>query len=96
MRSAKSHCFVETISAAIRPSAIGSWLLCWLMKEMFQQTPAGKRRKHAVKRAVETCGGKEGVSRNDVENDGERTIFAWDVGILSPRNKQSKEVSRAG
>ena len=25
-----------------------------------------------------------------------KTIFAWDVGALSPRKKQSKEVSRAG
>ena len=66
------------------------------MSEVFQQTPAGKRRKTAVNCAVETGGGKEGVSRKDVENDRVRTIFAWDVGKLSPRKKQSKEVSRAG
>ena len=65
------------------------------MLEVFQQTPAGKRRKTAVKCAVETGGGKEGVSRKDVENDGERTMFAWDVRILSPRTKQSKEFSSA-
>ena len=39
---------------------------------------------------------KEGVSRKDAENDGERTIFAWDVGAMSPTKKQSKEVLRAG
>ena len=55
-----------------------------------------EQRRKADKCEVETGGGKEGVSRKDVENDGERTIFAWDVGILSPRKKQSKEVSRAG
>ena len=55
-----------------------------------------QKEKNAVKCAVETGGGKEGVSRKDVGNDGKRTIFAWDVGILSPRKKQSKEVSRAG
>ena len=66
------------------------------MSEVFQQTFAGKRRKAAVKCAVETGGGKECVSRKDVENDGERNIFAWDVGALSPRKKQSKEVSRTG
>ena len=66
------------------------------MSEVFQQTPAGKRRKTAVKCAVETGGGKEGVSREDVGNYGERTICAWDVGIFSPRKKQSKEVSRTG
>ena len=39
---------------------------------------------------------KEGVSWKNVENDGERAISAWDVGLLSPRKKQSKEVPRAG
>ena len=29
-------------------------------------------------------------------NDWESTIFAWDVGILPPRKKQSKEFPRAG
>ena len=38
---------------------------------------------------MEIGGGKESVSRKDVENDGERTIFAWDVRTLSPRKKQS-------
>ena len=66
------------------------------MSEVFQHTPAGKRRKTAVKCAVETGGGKEGVTGKDVENDGERTIIAWDVRILSPREKQSKEFPRAG
>ena len=56
----------------------------------------GKRRKTVVKCAVETGGGQGSVSRKDVENDGERTICAWDVRILSPRKKQSKKVSRAG
>ena len=40
------------------------------MLEVFQKTTAGKRRKAAVKCAVEAGGGKEGVSREDVENDG--------------------------
>ena len=31
-----------------------------------------------------------------VENDGERTICTWDVGIFPPRKKQSKEVPRVG
>ena len=66
------------------------------MSEVQQHTPAGKRRKTGVKCAVEAGGGKEGVPRKDVENDGKRTICTWDVGILSPRKKQSKEVSRAG
>ena len=39
---------------------------------------------------VETGGGKEGVSRKDVENDGQRTTSAWDVRALSPRKKHSK------
>ena len=43
---------------------------------------------------MEAGGGKEGVSRKDVENNGERTISVWDVETLSPRKKQSKEVSR--
>ena len=29
--------------------------------------------------AVEAGGGKEGVPRKDVENDGKRTICTWDV-----------------
>ena len=58
------------------------------MSEVFQQTLAGKRRKAADKCAVETGSGKEGVSRKDVENDGERTIFAWDVGRNWPTRKR--------
>ena len=60
------------------------------VSEVFPTTPAGKRRKNAVKCAVETGGRKEGVSRKDVDNDGERPICAWNVGILSPRKKQNK------
>ena len=67
-----------------------------LCQKCFNKHSEGKRRKAADKRAVETGGGKEGVSWKNVENDGGRTIFAWNVGILSPRKKQSKEVSRAG
>ena len=66
------------------------------MSEVFEQTPAGKRRKSADKRAVERGGGKESASWKNVENYEERTICAWDVRALSPRKKQSKEVSRAG
>ena len=40
---------------------------------------------------VEKC-----VPRKDVENDLKRTICTWDVGIFSPRKKQSEEFSRAG
>ena len=47
---------------------------------MFQQTPAGERRKTAVTCAAETGGGKEGVSWKNVENDGIRSICTWDVG----------------
>ena len=66
------------------------------MSEVFQLTPAGKRRKTAVKCSVEAGGGKEGVLRKDVENDGKTAICTWDVGIFSTRKKQSEEVSRAG
>ena len=31
---------------------------------------------------VEAGGGKEAVSEKNVENDGERTISAWDVGTF--------------
>ena len=68
-----------------------------LCQKCFYKHLQPKGEKTAVKCAVETGGGKEGVSRKDVENDGERNIFAWDVGILSPRKKKHiKEVSRAG
>ena len=66
------------------------------VKKCFNKHLQAKGEKTAVKCAVEAGGGKEGASRKDVENDGERYIFAWDVGILSPRKKQSKEVSAAG
>ena len=56
---------------------------------MFQQTPAGKRRKTAVKCAVEAGCGKEGVSGKNVENDGERTISAWEH-LSSERSKAKK------
>ena len=67
-----------------------------LVPDVLQQFSEGNRRKTTDKRAVETVGGKEGVSWKNVGNDGERTIFAWDVGALFPRKKQSKDVSRAG
>ena len=38
----------------------------------------------------ETGGEKEGVSWKNVVNDGERTISAWNVRILSPSKKQDK------
>ena len=50
-----------------------------LVSEMFQRTPAGKRRNAADKRAVERGGGKEGVSWKNVVIDGDGTISAWDV-----------------
>ena len=66
------------------------------MSEVFQQTLAGKRRRTTDNCEVEAGCGKEGVSGKNVENYGERTISAWDVGIFSPIKKQNKEVSRAG
>ena len=39
---------------------------------------------------------KKAYRGRDVENDWERRKLAWDVVILSPRKKQSKEVPRAG
>ena len=60
------------------------------MSEVFQQIAAGESRKATVKCAVETGGGKEGVSRKDVGNDGERTIYAGDVGVFSPRRSRVK------
>ena len=94
----QSLCFVVTISAARRPSATGSWLLWWLVKEMkhirhpvsevFQRTPASKRRKTAVKCAVETGGGKENVSRKDVEMIGKEPYLSrmWEY-FLQERNR---------
>ena len=48
--------------------------------DVFQQTLAGKRRRTTDKCEVEAGCGKEGVSVKKVENHGERTISAWDVG----------------
>ena len=45
-----------------------------------------------MKRAVETGGGKECVSWKNVENDGERTIFVWDVGIFLQERSKVKRV----
>ena len=47
-----------------------------LCQKCFNKHLQAKRRKTAVKCAVGTGGGKEGVSRKDVENDGKRTIRA--------------------
>ena len=52
------------------------------VSEMFQQTLAGKRRRTTDKCELEAGCGKEGVSGKNVENDGERTISAWDVGTF--------------
>ena len=41
-----------------------------------------QKEKTAVECAVETGSGKEGVSWKNVENDGERTISALDVGAF--------------
>ena len=41
-----------------------------------------KEKKNVVNCAVETGSGKEGVSWKNAENDGERTISAWDVGAF--------------
>ena len=61
------------------------------MPEVLQQFSEGKRRKTVDQCAVETGCGEKCVPWKDAENDGKRTIFTWDVGILSPRKKQSKE-----
>ena len=58
--------------------------------------PAGKRRETTNKCEVEAGCGKEGVSVNNLGNDGERTYVRGMWEKLSPREKQSKEVSRAG
>ena len=47
------------------------------LSNVFQQTLAGKRRRTTDKCAVEAGCGKEGVSGKNVENDGKRTISAW-------------------
>ena len=65
-------------------------------KEVLQQVSQRRRRETTDKRAGETVCGEKRVPWKDLENDGKRTICTWDVGILSPRKKQSKEVSRAG
>ena len=52
------------------------------LSEMFQQTLAGKRRRTTDKCEVEAGCGTEGVSWKNVENDGERTISARDVGTF--------------
>ena len=45
------------------------------VRSVSTNTPADKRRKTAVKCAVEVGGGKEGVPQKDLENDGKRTIL---------------------
>ena len=52
------------------------------MSDVFQQTLAGKRRRTTDKCEVEAGCGKDGVSGKNVENDGKRTISAWDVDEL--------------
>ena len=56
------------------------------VSEVFQRTLADKRRKAADKRAVATGSGKEGVSRTNVENDGER-IISVGCGNISPKKE---------
>ena len=56
-------------------------------------TSAGKRRKNAVKCAMETGCGKEGVSWKNAENDGERTISAWDVGAQMADDEKQAGIS---
>ena len=68
----------------------------YLCQKSFNKHLQAKGETTTVKCVVETGRGKEGVSWKNVESDGERTIFAWDVGALSPRKKQNKEVSGAG
>ena len=53
-----------------------------LCQKCFNKHFAGKRRRTTDKCEVEAGCGKEGVSGKNVENDGERTISAWDVGTL--------------
>ena len=67
-----------------------------LCQKCFNKHPQAKGEMPLTNGAVETGGGKGAVSWKNVENDGERTISAWDVGIFSPRKKTSKEVSAPG
>ena len=83
-------------------SASGSWRLSWLMKVMKHTPPTcvrsvstntcRQKEKTAVKRAVESSGGKEGVPRKDVENGGKRTICKENVGAFSSGKTVSEEV----
>ena len=86
-----------TSNAAKRPSATGSWRRRWCSMKVMKHTRQICVREKAVdKRAVETGGGKEGVSWKNVENDGERTISAWDVGTFLLLKIEGEEISAAG
>ena len=54
------------------------------MSEVFQQTLADKC-------TVETGCGEKGVPWKDLGNNGKRTICTGNVGIFSPRKRQSKK-----
>ena len=51
-----------------------------LCQKCFNKHVQAKGERTTDKCAVETGSGKEGVSAKNVENDGERTTSAWDVG----------------
>ena len=53
-----------------------------LCQKCFNKHLQAKGEKTADKRAVEGGSGKEGVSWKNMENEKERTISAWDVGIF--------------
>ena len=62
-----------------------------LCQKCFNMTLAGKRRKATDKCEVEAGCGKEGVSGKNVENDGKRTIPAWDAwNILSKKEAEQR------
>ena len=67
-----------------------------LCQMCFNNSLKAKGEKNTDKCAVETGCGEKGVTWKDLEDDEIRIMCTWDVGILSPRKKQSEEVSRAG
>ena len=60
------------------------------VSDVFQQTLADKRRRTTDKCEVEAGGGKESVSGKNVENDGERTIRAWDGNISRVKDQRQR------
>ena len=66
------------------------------MPDVLQQFSEGEKEKPLTNVQWRQAGEKKGVPWMDLESDGKRITCTGDVGILSPRKKQSKEVPRAG